>query len=214
MCFNLIKNPIIFNYSISNSNLKLVSNFKDHEIVYDSKLNFSYHTEFIKNKSIKQSVLVFIKRSCNDFCKPFPLKILYCSSVRSNLDYCPLIWINNMSKQNDNIEAVQNNFLQFMSSKCNLHRPPHSSYDNILNNLNLIPLKTRHSQLILKCFHKLISCLIDCPDLLYLIKFKINSFNTRNPEFFYPIHSDRNYILNSPANQLMIAENNYTFNFN
>jgi hypothetical protein len=155
-----------------------------------------------------------------DLYDPFVLKILYCSLVRSNLDYCPLIWINNTFKQNNKIKAqnnntkVQNNFLRFMSFKRNIHRPPHGSYDNILNYLNLIPFKTRRLQLISKFLHKLISGLIDCPDLLYLINFKINSFNTRNPILFYPIHFDKNYILNSPTNQLMIAGNNYTFNFN
>jgi len=41
----------------------------------------------------------------------------------------------------------------------------------------------------------------------------MNCDNSRNLELFYPIHSDKNYILNSFANQLMIAGNNYTFNF-
>jgi len=159
-------------------------------------------------------ILGFIKRLCKDFRDTFALKILYCSLVRSNLEYCLLIWINNTSKQNDTIEAVQNNFLRFMSFKFNIHRPPHGSYDNILNYLNLIPLKTRRLQLISKFLHKLISGLIDCLDLLYLINFKINSFNTRNHELFYHVHSDKNYVLNCPANQLMLAGNSYTFNFN
>jgi hypothetical protein len=189
MRFNLIKKPIIFNYS--NSNLELVSNFKDLGIIFDSKLNFTYYTKFIKNKAMR--IHSFIKRSCKDFCDSIALKILYCSLVRSNLDYYLLIWINNTSKQNDNIE--------------------HGSYDNILNCLSLIPLKTRRLHLIPKFLHKLIYRLIDCPDLLYLINFKINSFNTRNPELFCPINSDKNYLLNSNENQLMIAGNNYSFNF-
>jgi len=151
MRFNLIRNPIIFNYSISNYNLELVSNFKDLEIIFDSKLNFSYHTEFIKNKAMR--ILDFIKRSCEDFRDPFALKILYCSLIRSNLEYYPLILINNTSKQNDTTEAVHNNFLRFMYFKFNLHRLPHGSYNNNLNYLNLIPLKTRHIQLISKCLH-------------------------------------------------------------
>ena len=131
-------------------------------------------------------ILGFIKRSCKDFYDPFTLRILYSSLVRSNLQYCPLIWINNTSKQDEIIESVQNNFLRFMSFKCNIHRPVHGSYDNILNYLNLIPLKDRRLQLLSKFLHNLISGLIDCPDLLYLINFKINSFNSRHPDLFYP----------------------------
>ena len=59
-------------------------------------------------------VLGFIKRSCNDFHDPSVLKLLYCSLVRSNLEYCPLIWINNTQKQNEMIDSVQNNFLRYV----------------------------------------------------------------------------------------------------
>lgn len=52
----------------------------------------------------------FIKRSCKHFCDPFALRMLYCSLVRSNHEYYPIIWINNTSKQNDIIESVQNHF--------------------------------------------------------------------------------------------------------
>jgi len=55
--------------------------------------------------------------------------------------------MNNTSKQNDTIEAVQNNFLQFMSFTFNMKRPPHGSYENILNYLNLILLKSSQAHL-------------------------------------------------------------------
>jgi hypothetical protein len=89
MHFYLIKNPINYNYSISASNIELVSQFKDLGIIFDSKLNFSPHTEMIKNKAMRN--LGFIKRTCGSFIDPIPLKILYCSLVHSHLEYCPLI---------------------------------------------------------------------------------------------------------------------------
>jgi hypothetical protein len=86
-----------------------------------------------------------------------------------------------------------------MSFKCN--RPLQGSYElfkfNNLNYLNLIPLKTKHLQLLSTFIHKLISGLIDCPNLLCLINFKINSFNTRNLELFCLIYSDKTYMLNN-----------------
>jgi len=43
----------------------------------------------------------------------------------------------------------------------------------------------------------------------------MNSFNTKNPELFYPaVHSDQNYMLNCTAYLLMIADNSYSFDFN
>jgi hypothetical protein len=153
--FNLIKNPIIFNYSFSNSHLELVSNFNDLGIIFDSKFNFSYHTEFIKNKAMH--ILGFIKRSCKDFHDPSVLKLLYYSLFRSNLEYFLLIWINYTQKQNEIIESIQNNFLRYMSFKCNKQRLKHGPYDNILNYLNLIPLKDRRLQLLSHFLQKLIS---------------------------------------------------------
>jgi hypothetical protein len=72
-------------------------------------------------------ILCFIKQSCKDFCDPFVSIIHNCFLVHSNLEYCPLIWINNMSKQNDSIESAQNNFFDLCLlnvkyiSRCMVH---------------------------------------------------------------------------------------------
>jgi hypothetical protein len=50
--FYLIKNPINFQYYISVSKIELVSHFKDLGIIFDTKLNFSLHSETIKNKAM------------------------------------------------------------------------------------------------------------------------------------------------------------------
>jgi len=99
--------------------------------------------------------------------------------------------MNNLSKQNYIIDFIQNNFTIYVF---NIHRKSHGSYDNILSYLNFIP--HRRLQLLFNFLHKLIYGLIDCPDLLYLIKFKINSCNTRNPELFYPAYSNKDYMFN------------------
>lgn len=49
MHFNLIKNPINFQYHITNSEIELVSDFKDLGIIFYTNFNFSLHTEMIKN---------------------------------------------------------------------------------------------------------------------------------------------------------------------
>jgi hypothetical protein len=77
-----------------------------------------------------------------------------------------------------------------MYFQCNIQRSKHSPYDNILNYLNLILLKDRRLQLLSHFLQKLISGGYDCLDLLCLINFKINSFNSKNPISFYPNYSD------------------------
>jgi len=86
------KNPINFQYYISNSKIELVSDFKYLGIIFDTKLNFSLHSEMIKNKAMRN--LGFIKRTCGSLSNPIPRKLLNCSIVHSNLEYFPLVWLN------------------------------------------------------------------------------------------------------------------------
>jgi len=150
MRFSLSKNVIDYNYSISNSYIELLTNFKNLGIIFDSKLNFSAHTEMIKNKAMRN--LEFIKRTCGSFRDSLSLNVLFCALVRLNLEYCPLIWTNNTSKQIDAIESVQNNLLRFISFTFNIYRPPHGSYDSVLSSINLFLLKTRRTLLLYKFY--------------------------------------------------------------
>jgi len=211
MRFSLSKNIVNYNYSISNSYIELLTNFKDLGITFDSKLNFSAHTEMIKNKAMRN--LGFIKRTCGSFRDPLSLKVLFCALVRSNLEYCPLIWTNNTSKQIDAIESVQNNFLRFISFNFKIYRPPHGSYDTVLSFINLLPLKTRRTLLLSKFLHNLLLGNIDCEELLSLIRFKVNHHKTRCSDLFYPVPYKTNYMKNCPSNILMAAGNSITFDF-
>jgi len=49
--------------------------------------------------------------------------------------------------------------------------------------------------------------MIDCPELLQNINFKINPKNCRHLNVFYIEHCTTNYLRNSPSNILMSAGN-------
>jgi len=87
--------------------------------------------------------LDFTKHTCTSFQDPFSLKILYCFLIHSNLEYCPLIWINDTVKQNNMLELVQNNFSRFISFKLNIFRSPYGSFDNVLHFLIPTPRNDR-----------------------------------------------------------------------
>lgn len=91
--------------------------------------------------------------------------------------------------------------------------PPHGSYNNVLHFLYILPLNERRILLLSKFLNKLLLGVIDCPELLSSINLKINNLNTRDPKPFYPQFSNKNYILNFPANLLMVAGNTYPFDF-
>jgi len=51
MRYYLIKNPIKFQYYVSDSQIELVSDYKDLGIIFDTKLNFTLLSEaFVSNK--------------------------------------------------------------------------------------------------------------------------------------------------------------------
>lgn len=86
----LINNPINFHHHyISDSKVKLVTNFKDLGIISDTKINFFLHNEMIKNKAMQN--LGLIKHTCNFFTDSTHLKLLYCSLVHSNLQNSRLL---------------------------------------------------------------------------------------------------------------------------
>jgi hypothetical protein len=58
MHYNLIKIPIIFFYSIFNTKIGFVHYFIDLGIIFYSKLNFTLHTETIKNKPMRNLGLI------------------------------------------------------------------------------------------------------------------------------------------------------------
>jgi len=108
--------------------MQLVNQLKHLSKMFDPKLKLSPHTEMVKNKHTLRGNLGFIKRTCGALSSPITLKILYFFIFRFNLEYFPLIWINNTSKQNLRLESVQNNFLRFISYKFNINRPLQDTY--------------------------------------------------------------------------------------
>lgn len=83
--FTRRKKPLKYNYSLDNHELSLVSSIKHLGIILSSDLSFSDHISFIYKKSMR--MLGFIKRQCWDFKNIQCLKTLYCSLIRSNLEY-------------------------------------------------------------------------------------------------------------------------------
>jgi hypothetical protein len=69
------------------------------------------------------------------------------------------------------LKSIQNSSLRFVSFKFNIFRHPYSSYDIVLNSLSLTSLTDRRLLLLTKLLHKLLSGVIDYPELLSLINF-------------------------------------------
>jgi len=82
--FTRSKNQIIFKYKISNNVLNRVHVIKDLGIHFEHDLSFKFNRKIVLNKSYK--MLGFINRNTQEF------ENVYCSLVRSSLEFGSLIW--------------------------------------------------------------------------------------------------------------------------
>jgi hypothetical protein len=96
---------IKFNYSIENSALQRVNEFKDLGVVSDSKLTFRRHVEYVLSKS-----LGFVIRNGKLFDNPQTLLCLYKTYVRSTLEYASIVWSPCYKVHTWSLEKVQRRF--------------------------------------------------------------------------------------------------------
>jgi hypothetical protein len=171
------------------------------------KLSFNDHINYIKNKA--SAKLGFLKRSWRKFRHKSALITLYNSLVRFHFDYALLIWHSYSVTQKQHLNKIQNNFIKFLWIWICFHiyRAPRSPYDITINFFNILTLEKRFMQLKLKFLYKILNNLVDCPELLQNINFKINSINCQIMSLFYIKHTRTNYMLNSPSNVLMSTGN-------
>lgn len=151
-----------------------ISNFKDLGVIFDSKFNVSNHSEnMITNNTLSKL------RTCS-FNDPIALKTFDCSLVRSHLEHCLIIWINDTFKRNKTIKSYKIIIgICFNLFKFNVLRLIRGYTNSVMNLLDLFPLNDRRSLLLSKCSHKLILSTIDC--FIFIVYFYNYSINTEDP---------------------------------
>lgn len=77
-------------YTINSESISKVATVKDLGIIQDSKLLYDQHIDDIVNKAFR--ALGFIMRTTACFRSLKPIKMLYCSFVRSHLEYASQVW--------------------------------------------------------------------------------------------------------------------------
>ena len=96
-------------YSILDSRLRLVSSIKDLGVEFTRDVTFSSHINVITARAHK--VLGFIYRNSTDLSWS-SVRLLYCSLVRSSLEYASIVWSPFYEVHKLTIERVQNRALR------------------------------------------------------------------------------------------------------
>lgn len=208
LSFYRLNCPLMFNYNVDNSPLNKVDHFKDLGVIFDRKLNFSGHYDWIINRA--NSMLGFVKRWCYEFSNPYIIKKLFESLVRPILEYCTHVWNPFYKVHSDRIEAVQKRFLRFALRRLNWNNqlilPP---YENRLKLLNMSTLQERREFSGIVFIHQILNGGIDAPDILSSISINAGTRNLRRRDFLYIARHRSNYGFFEPISYMSRQYNKF-----
>lgn len=172
-CFHMIftckKNIVCSKYILKNCPISVVTEIKDLGIIHDSKLLFDKHIDNIVKKANK--MLGFIMRTSSDFRNLKSLKILYCTYVRSQLEYASQVWNPQYEIYKSRIESIQQRFLRYLDYKA--HRRL-IDYECRCKHYHFLPLTLRRNISDIVYIFKIANGLIDCAELLSKLSLRTN----------------------------------------
>lgn len=177
------KNNILFDYSIEGTILDRTDKVRDLGIIYDSKFTFNEHCVTIVNKAFR--TLGFIKRNVRHFNRISTMKILYCSLVRSQVEFAPVIWNPTTAFHTNLVERVQRVFLRYVFYRQVGLPSLGVGYDNLLDLFEMECLAGRRRDAIYKNFCDLLGDRWDCSELLAEVGFRVPAFALRFGSLFY-----------------------------
>lgn len=191
--FTRRKSPHMFDYYLKSSNIPRSSCVRDLGVLFDSIISFNPHFDNICSKASK--MLGFITRSTKDFPDTLSFKVLYCSLVRSVLEFSSCVWNPAYFLHSGRIEKIQHQALRTLRYRM---RSPHLSYSDLEKHFDLLPLSTRREMYDCITFFNILHSKLDCPDLVSSVNINIPTYSTRSHLPFRPPFVSTKYLQNSP----------------
>lgn len=204
MRFFRIKSPIQYDYSLLDVKLSSSLLVKDLGIHIDHKLDFTQHIFIITQKALK--MLGFIKRKLKDFHSISAIRTVYCSNVRSILEYSSIVWSPYYEVHKNTIERVQRKFLKWIAYKMGICKE-NINYNTLYNTLSMRELAIRRKNFDIMFVYKLLHNFIDCDYLLSKIRLNTSCVILRRRELFIVDFSPTNYGMNNPMERALKEAN-------
>ena len=164
-------------YTINGSVIDRVTSNNDLGVIFTADLNFRPHIDSICCRALKS--LGFIMRTMKEFKLSRSLKTVYCSLVRSLLEYASVLWDPFVVVDSCHLERVQRRFLSSAAYMLKIVHPPHD-YSPVSHAFNLASLADRRVKANLDFLRKLINGSINAPSLLVQVNFKVPHRTTRS----------------------------------
>lgn len=213
MTYHRRRNILMSKYKIKDYTLSAVDEILDLGVVFDVKLCFNNHLNYIIPKAY--SMLAFIRRNCEKCFDHYTKKTLFIAFVRSKLEYATFIWAPSAKVHINRVERIQKKFIKFALSFLNFSTPVHSSripsYPDKCLLIGMKTLEVRRNVLSINFLHGIIWGFVDCQDLLEVIKINVPSRRLRNNVKFFHIDLHRtDYALNEPLTKALRLFNVYS----
>ena len=174
----------------------------------DKRMSFKFRMNFMIARA--NSKLGMIKRFGREFKEPYVLKSLYCTLVRSTMEYGSVIWMPHYETHINRIESVQKQFLLFClrnlgwSNRFNL-----PSYVCRLKLINLLQLSDRRKISCCLFVYDILSGRIDSDFLVTRFKKRPAVYDLRHPRLLHEELHTTNYGLNEPINRCCMVFNQF-----
>lgn len=168
--------PLTYSFFLENSQLAEVKEFKDSGIITNHHLSWNPHIDYVVSKANR--MLGLIKRTYKGMDDPKTLHTLYCSLVRSNLEYCLVVWSPYTKRNIDKQEGVQRRATKPIlksDDPCDIH----------LKESNLMSLEKRQSLTDVTFLYKVLNGNIDI-NVSQIIDFysETDHYSLRAKDFF------------------------------
>lgn len=194
-------NTISFEYTLSNTTVPRTSCVKDLGVMLDSKMTFTDHISYTVSKASK--TLGFIFRIAKNFRDLRCLKALYCSLVRSTLEYCSTVWAPFYQNAIQRVESVQRKFVKYAQRHIIWPDPANPPiYVERCKMLNLDSLLVRRDVAKATFVADLLRSSIDCPSVLQMININTRPRVLRNHSFLTVRRALTNYGQNEPVSNM------------
>lgn len=205
-CFRHKKQRFHSEYFYGNNRIGETNVHKDLGMILDEKLVFKDHIINMKKKAI--IALGFIRRFALKTFNMKIIKLLYCSLVRSHIEYACAIWSPCYDVQINDIESIQKKFTIYaLNCKRDQLTFKYPSYKYRCDKLGLKTLMDRRQKLSIFLLYDVITKYLDVPEILSRTKFNVHSRVTRTFQFIRIDTFRTNFMSNQPIARICAVSN-------
>ena len=188
--FRRVRTAIAFEYNVAGTPLQRVNQVKDLGVILDERLTYVEHFSNTIDKANRQ--LGFMFKISSEFRDPLCFKALYCSLVRSLLEFASVVWSPYQAVWSSRFEAVQRRFvryaLRYLPWSDPLNLPP---YANRCRLLGLDTLAERRNASNATFVAKILLAEYDVPELLSIIDVHAPGDHSDLEPFYMRYHVQR-----------------------